>query len=382
MKKESIISIIIYLFILGVAIVYGLTVLQVHFSKGPTAMTEIWQYALYILASIVVGIIITALLGELGHIVGAKVGGYKIVKVDILYFALIKEEKWKFRFKNYDGLTGETVIVPNYEKKANPNPIPYLLYGPIFTLAWIVGGIILFFTFNKGSGFDCDMAYAFLTTAVIASVAFVYDIIPVKLDSLTNGYRLSLIAKAKNTKAFNDMLLVQYNSEYGDTEAAKEVVIEENTQFTAESNLAKLDAFIDEKKYDEAKEILKKVFEEEATVSKRNMLEAQEQQIYLNIMTMESEELQKYYDEEVPLSLKKEISSDYTMLGIRTYILMAGLLDKARSECLLSLSKLNKAYKNTPKSRKHSELVLFNEALEKVCQAHPKWELEIYKLYE
>ena len=91
----------------------------------------------------------------------------------------------------------------------------------------------------------------------------------------------------------------------------------------------------------------------------------------------------KYYDEDVPLSLKREISSDYnTMTGIRTYLLMAGLLDKTKSECLIVLNKLAKTFRNTPKNRQHSELVLFNEALEKVCRAHPKWELEIYKLYE
>ena len=99
-------------------------------------------------------------------------------------------------------------------------------------------------------------------------------------------------------------------------------------------------------------------------------------------MTMESDELAHYYEVDVPMSLKREISNDYTIVGIRTYLLMAGLLDKSRRECLIALVKLNKAYNNTPPRRKHAELVLFNEALEKVCQAHPKWELEIYKLYE
>ena len=137
-----------------------------------------------------------------------------------------------------------------------------------------------------------------------------------------------------------------------------------------------------EKKFDEAKELLDKVFEEQDTLVKKNILEAQEHRIYINIMTMEPEALQKYYDEDVPLSLKREISQDASMTGIRTYLLMAGLLDKARGECLIALNKLTKAYRNTPRNRQHSELVLFNEALEKVCQAHPKWELEVYKLYE
>ena len=346
-------------------------------------MTEVWQYAIYIIGCIIVGIIISAILFELGHAIGAKVGGYKIVFFNVLYFALIRENnKTKFRFKNFDGITGETKIVPNYQKRANPNPFPYLLYGPIFLAAWFAGCIVIFFMFNNGNPLDGDIAYGFLTAGVIAGVLFIYDIIPTKLDSLTDGYRLSLLAKTKDCKAFNDMLLVQYSSTSGDVEVAQEVEIKENTKFTAESQLAKIYTLIDEKKYEEAKEILKLVFEEENSVSRKSLLEAKEHQIYINIMTMDEETLVKYYSEEVPMSLKREVSADNTIIAIRTYILMAGLLDKSRSECLIALNKLNKAYKNTPYNRKHPELVLFNDALEKVCTAHPKWELEIYKLYE
>ena len=381
MKKENIISLLIYLLILAVSVVYGLTVLQTHYQHS--AMTAVWQYAIYIIGSVIAGVIIAAILFELGHAVGALVGGYQIMIFNVLYFALIKENgKTKFRFKGFDGLTGETIIVPNYQKKENPNPYPYLLYGPIFLLAWFVGTLIIFFMFNNGNALDGDIAYGFLTAGIIAGVIFIYDIIPAKLDSVTDGYRLSLLAKSKDRKAFSDMLLIQYNSTHGDSQVSQEIEIKENTKFTAESKFAKIYSLIDEKKYDEAKEILNEVFSEESTVTKKVILEAQEHRIYINIMTMGNEELVKYYDEEVPMSLKREISSDYTIVGIRTYLLMAGLLDKSRSECLIALGKLNKAYKNTPPSRKHSELVLFNEALEKVCNAHPKWELEIYKLYE
>ena len=381
MKKEGIISLIIYLLILGIAVIYGLTVLQTHYQYS--AMTAVWQYAIYIIGTVLVGVIISAILTELGHLVGAQVAGYKVMVFNILYFAITKEDgRAKFKFKNFDGLTGETVIIPNYDKKAEPNPIPYLLYGPLFNLAWFAGCLILFFIYNNGNPLDSDIAYGFLTAGLISMFLFIYNMIPVKLDTTTDGYRLSLLAKSKSKRAFNDLLLVQYNSAHGDTQVVQEVVMEENTKFTAETYLAKVLPLLFEKKYDEAKEILDKVFEEQETVSKKSLLEAQEYRIYINIMTMEEQELLKYYEEDVPLSLKREISSDFTMNGIRTYILMAGLLDKARSECLISLSKLNKAYKNTPRNRQHSELVLFNEALEKVCNAHPKWELEIYKLYE
>ena len=382
MKKESIVGIFIYLLILGISVIYGLTVLQTHFAYS--SLTEVWQYAIYIIVTIVIGIIASAILAELGHLVGARVGGYKIVEFNVLYFAIVKDNgKTRFKFKGFDGLTGQTIIVPNYEKKENPNPIPFLVYGPIFNLAWIVGCLVLFFTYSKGTPFDSDIGYGFLTAGVIAGVLFIYDMIPTKLDTLTNGYRLTQLGKSKNRKAFNDMLLIQYNATHADDKVVEqEVKIEENTKFTAESNLAKIYVLLEEKKFDEAKDVLNVVFENKDSVSNRSLLEAEEHRIYINIMTMEQSELEKYYQDDVPLSLKREISNDSSMVGIRTYLLMAGLLDKARGECLIALGKVNKAYKNLPSKRKHSELVLFNEALEKVCLAHPKWELDIYKLFE
>ena len=149
MKKEGIISLIIYLLILGIAVIYGLTVLQTHYNTN-TAMTAVWQYAIYIIGTVIAGVLASAILTEFGHLVGARVGGYKIMVFNILYFAITRESgKARFKFKNFDGLTGETMIIPNYEKKAEPNPIPYLLYGPFFNLAWIAGSLVLFFLYNN-----------------------------------------------------------------------------------------------------------------------------------------------------------------------------------------------------------------------------------------
>ena len=68
------------------------------------------------------------------------------------------------------------------------------------------------------------------------------------------------------------------------------------------------------------------------------------------------------------------------MASIRVYLLMSGLLDKSRSECIIALNNVYKAFKKTPKNRQATELTLFNEALDKVIAAHPDWELEGYKL--
>ena len=381
MKKENIFGLLMYLVIFAIAIIYGLTVLQTHFQHS--SMHEVWQYAIYIVICIVSGVVIAAILFELGHLLGAKVGGYKVVAFTLLYLSIYKDgEKWKFGFKNFDGLAGETVVIPDYKKKESPNPIPYLIYGTIFNVVWFIGCLIMFFTFNRGSAFDSDLAYAFLTVGLIAAVMFVYNIIPLQLDTSTDGSKLVFYAKNKSRQVYNDLLLAKYQAKHGELPPEEVVVNEPTIPDTSEGKVVKISLLIDEKNFDEAKQLIEELADKENELSKRSLLELKEQDLYIKIMTMPLDELSAYYDEKVPLSDKREISQDYTMLGIRTYLLMAGLLDKARGECLIVLEKVNKAYKNTPKNRKHAELVLFNEALEKVCQAHPKWELEIYKLYE
>ena len=68
------------------------------------------------------------------------------------------------------------------------------------------------------------------------------------------------------------------------------------------------------------------------------------------------------------------------MASIRAYLLMSGLLDRSRSECIIALNNVYRAFKHTPKNRQETEVMLFNETLQKVVDAHPDWELDGYKL--
>ena len=78
----------------------------------------------------------------------------------------------------------------------------------------------------------------------------------------------------------------------------------------------------------------------------------------------------------------EELSEDISMVSIRAYILMSGLLDDSESETMRALNNVLKAYKRTSKNRQKFELKLYNEALIKVIEKHPKWELEGYILEE
>ena len=157
-------------------------------------------------------------------------------------------------------------------------------------------------------------------------------------------------------------------------------VFDDITNFTADLNLNKVYALLDQKKYQEAEEILDKIIAAKDSVSAKVHIRAIAQKIFINLTTKTLEEAKEYYDKEVPVAERREISNDVSMASIRAYLLMSGLLDKSRSECIIALNNVYRAFKHTPKSRQEVEVVLFNDALERVVSAHPDWELEGYKL--
>ena len=378
MKKEDVTGLLLYLVIFGVAIVFGLVVLQPYFAKSTFQLGII--YALFILGAIVVGIVSSALLLEFGHIIGAKIGGYNILSVCILHFLFYKDDnKTKFRFSSYDGLTGETKIMPKSEKS---NPKPYLLMGTLFLALWVTGAVVIFYI-NKDyiKTSRSDMAYFFLTVAVTSGIALFYDIFPAKLDALNDGYRLSMASNPRNAEAFNELLRVEYEISQGH-ENIEIKTFTELTNFTADLNMNKVYIALDKKEYKEADDLLNLVLENKENVSHRVYLRALSMKVYISMVSKDREEAIQYVNENFDMSLKKEICDDSNLISIRAYMLISGLVENSKSECLLALGKVYSAYKHTPKNRKEQERNLYNAALDLVIEAHPKWELENYKLEE
>ena len=377
MKKEDVIGLIIYLIIIALAVVFGLTVLQTHNSESSfTGFT----YIIYVAGSVIIGVIFNAILFELAHVVGAKIGKYDIISVNVLGFCFYKEqEKTKFHFSSFDGLTGETKIVPKKDMVEKANPYPYLIFGSLFFVVEAIIVMVLFSVFkNNESNALKDVAYFALTVGAIGLVILFYNIFPMRIDSMTDGYRLTMVSNPKNRAAFNELLRVEYEMQQGNPVEVK--VFDEITNFTADLNLNKVYALLDEKKYAEAEEILDKIIAAKEGVDAKVYIRARAQKIYLNLITKDLEEARAYYDKEVPVSERREISNDVSMASIRAYLLMSGLLDKSRSECIIALNNVYRAFKKTPKNRQKTEVTLFNEALDKVVAAHPDWELDGYKL--
>ena len=378
MKKEDVIGLIIYLIIIALAVVFGLTVLQAH---NPDSSFQGFGYVAFVAISVIGGVILNAIMFELAHMLGAKVGKYLILSVNILGFSFVRdqENKFKFRFASFDGLTGETKIVPKkgFEDKANPTP--YLLFGSLFFVVEAIIVMVLFTLFKDSkTAALTDVAYGALTVGAIGLVILFYNIVPLKIDSMTDGYRLTMVSNPKNKAAFNELLRVEYELQQGNKVEVK--LFDEITNFTADLNLNKVYTLLDEKNYDDAEEILDKIINAKQGIDAKVYIRARAQKIYINLINKGLDEAKAYYDKEVPVSERREISNDISMQSIRAYLLMSGLLDKSRSECVIALNNVYKAFKKTPKNRQATELALFNEALDKVIAAHPDWELDGYKL--
>ena len=293
-----------------------------------------------------------------------------------------EEGKRKARFASFDGLTGETKIVPKEGMVEKATPYPYLFFGSLFFVVEAVAVMVVFSIFRHAEDLVLrDVAYSVLTIGAIGFVILIYNILPIRIDSMTDGYRLTMVSNPKNKLAFNELLRVEYEISQGNDDVEIKI-FDEITNFTADLNLNKVYALLDKKEYKEAEEILDKIIDAKQDVSEKVYIRARAQKIYINLITKNLEESKEYYDKEVPVSERREISNDVSMASIRAYLLMSGLLDKSRSECIIALNNVYSAFKHTPKNRQHTELVLFNEALQKVVDAHPDWELEGYKLQE
>ena len=380
MKKEDITGLIVYLIIIALAIIFGFTVLQTHNSESSF---NGFGYVLYIIVAVVIGAVFNAVLFELAHIIGAKIGKYVILSINILGFCFYKDnEKTKFKFSSFDGLTGETKIVPKEGMVDKANPYPYLFFGSVFFVIEAIAVMVVFSIYRHSEvAFLRDVAYAVLTIGAIGLVILLYNILPMKIDSMTDGYRLTMVSNPKNKAAFNELLRVEYEISQGNDNVEIKV-FDEITNFTADLNLNRVYALLDKKEYKPAEEILDKIIAAKQEVSEKVYIRARAQKIYINLYTRNLEEAKEYYEKEVPVAERREISNDVSMASIRAYLLMSGLLDKSRSECIIALNNVYRAFKHTPKNRQHTEVELFNEALEKVVAAHPDWELEGYKLQE
>lgn len=378
MKKQDVAGIIVYLVILGLAAVFGLVVVRQFAEK--TNM-ETGMFILFIGGAILAGVLFNSIIYELAHMLGAKIGGYKITSVSILGLTFLKEnDKRKVRFASFDGLTGETKIVPKDKRKKPANPIPYLIMGTVFYALEVVAVVLLYSVFTREGAptVQNNMAYFLIVVMAVGGVIVFYNIIPFQLDSMTDGYRLRLVSGKKNREAFNRMLLGDTST--GEAEDGEEETV---TSFSGDLKLNQVYVCLNEDKYEEAESLVDSILEASKTdkkMSHKIIFEARANKIFLVFVNNDLEAAKEYFDANLSLQDRKQLSEESGLPFLRAYVLVSALLDRSHSECLRSLDKVYKAYKRTAPERRELESKLFNKALEIVNEKHSDWNVMEYKI--
>ncbi|MFA5421354.1 MAG: hypothetical protein WC344_00965 [Bacilli bacterium] len=365
MKREDTASLLVYVAMIGTALFIGLGIIKPVFEENAAVAGN--QY-IFAIISVLVGVVVNGVLLEVGHILGGLIGKYHIHSVNIFFFCLYRSEgKINFAFRMFDGLTGETKFLPKSEK-SNPRPatiLPLLIY-----LVELIAAIILYALISAGS--NVDLVWLSVGSIIVASIGgmmMLYNIVPFKLDALTDGYRLTLFTKNINIVAYNELMLV----ENGDGTFVPRI-FEEITDFTSEVNLIAVYRNIKEKNFVEAENILDNIIKNEKSTSNATHSRAIAQLLFLKIMNESLESAKEHYAT-IPSSVQRFISNDLSMPSLRAYLLIAGLMDDSQGEVMFALDRKKRALKYTASGIADIEDSLFKEALDKVNIAHPDWKL-------
>ena len=214
------------------------------------------------------------------------------------------------------------------------------------------------------------MAVASILLIVISSMIALYNLVPLKLDSMTDGYRLTLISKKENVEAFNELMRIQELQIEG-KEIGEIKVFPEITEFTASINLMSVYEELNKGNFARAEELIDMICVDPTKVSSQTYNRLLAQKLYIKIMTLPLEEVRKYYDESINDNVRKFIANDLSMESLRAYILIAGLLDESNGEVEFAKSRKDRALKRS--SRAAIEQKLYDGALTKVYETHPDW---------
>ncbi|MCQ2795344.1 MAG: hypothetical protein MJ214_03990 [Bacilli bacterium] len=384
MKREDVISLLVYVLMIVTAVMVGLYVvgpLMNDFVGGSLGSGGKFVWALLF---VVGGVLLNVILIELGHMLGAKMGGYKYFSVNMLGLCFYKKgNKWKVKFSNFDGLTGETKIAP---VKEEASPRWYSLMPLIFYTVEVVVLMVLF-NILKGlivapsqpsSAHDQIMILLRIMCILFVTIGgmlTLYNIFPTKLDTTNDGYRLTLLSKKENVKAFNELMRIE--CAYAENQELLDMkTFDEINDFTCSINLFTVYKHLKNKNYGGASVLLDKMIAEKGKISRATYCSAVAQKMFIVLLTQDYQTAKAYYDAHVDQNDRRFISNDLSMPSIRAYMLISSMLDISEHEARYAKSRVKKALKRTLPGRVAVEEELYQLALNKVDQVRPEWHIK------
>jgi hypothetical protein len=379
MKKNDAMGYVAYLLMLVIAVVVGFAIIRPIFSSSTYAGTQPMPGVLLVFLALLVGIVFNAIILELGHLVGAAIGKYEVRSCTILGVQFKKKEngKTKVGFASFDGITGETVIVPKDAKKSNP---AHTIYMPMFFLLAEVVALVVFMVFCQTRVAQAEYVwewwYVFsLVVLTVGGMIFLYDIFPAPLDSKNDGYLLTILTNPTNKEAYNQMLLAQDRLSKG-LPSGDTPVYDSVTDFTSKINEITLYQKLGAKDYEGALAIIEKTLACKNKVSDGVYHKAQAQKTAIILLTKPLEESKQYFID-LPLEEKKYIASLNNAPSVRAYLLASGLVEESLSESEAALNKADSAIHRSGEYKK-VEQGLLQDAVAKVLSSHKDWDLSSY----
>lgn len=378
MKKNDTFGYLAYALMLALAVCIGFFVLRPDFASGASYLTM--NVFLLVFLSILVGIVFTSLLLELGHLLGAKIGHYEVTAWICLGigFKKNKDGKKKFFLGSFDGLTGETIVTPKDTKKSNPRISIYMAL--LFLLLEIViVSLLLVFGLAKVKAGETGFYWIKPASEVVLTIIgmiLVYDIFPAPLDAKNDGYLITILNSKINVIAYNEMLLADDKLSRG-LPVGDLPVYDEVTDFTYSVNDVTLYADLNKEDYGDALAILEKTLASKDKISTSLYRTAEAQKIAILLYTKPLEEAKTYYIA-LPLDVKKHLSALNSAPAIRAYVLANGLIEESIGETEAGLNKVHDVFRKLPKEKKAVEKKLLKQAMERILVAHPDWDFSDY----
>ena len=366
MKKEDVIGLIIFVIAFGAGLVVAFTVLT---EFNVTFMSRFW----FTMLTVILAFVLNAIGLEVSHVIGGIIGGYEIISINILGLEIEKiGGKKKFHYRDYNGLTGETKLSP---KKDKTNLKPFV-WAPIvaYLVEVVVGAIIIMLVKEENAVSETPewLALGSVLFITVSSMIALYNLIPLRLNSLNDGYRLRLLSNPQSEEALNELFRVENELRNG-----KQVLnikkFENVNDFTATPNLFYLYNKLAKNELDDALELINVMLEKKETLGTDTLYRILGQKMYVLILT-NIEEAREFYDAEVKDNIRKFIANDIFAESLRAYVLIAGLIDKSESEVMLVKKRFARVNEQSLLGRKADEQRLFDEAIEKIYKEHPEWD--------
>ena len=361
MKKEDVISTLVYLVMLVIVVIVGYFIISAN-SEAILSGLGNNSSAIYgfVIISLIIGVLINVIFVEVGHALGAKIGGYNILSFNVFglcfYKVLVNDKlKTKFGFKSFDGLAGETKILPS-SKKEKHNPVAYIIFPFVLILLEFLA-LYLSFMFISDDSNLAFIKYAIVLIATVGGLFILYDYIPFKLDAATDGYRYTLLVKKINVEAYNTRLEIEGNILLNkDNKNYK--VFDEITDYTADVNFLSIYNYLENYDYESSFELINKIINTTSKVSNETILKAKMWYLYLLLKEDKLDEAQKYF-EEFDDSATNYLKKNNSLLTLRTYNLYLIKVEKAESLIEETSIKYLKTYKNEVSTFKEKDKKLF-----------------------